>query len=510
MKKMTCLRKTRFFLGIFFTSVLIISCDLELEPRGFTRIDEKLNDVINIESSLVNVYSNLRSSNYYGRDMLALADALADVTIATQNSGRFVGENKNFPNAHFSAGFWEVAYFSIDELNRVLNQISIGVEGATEDQLDKWEGEAKFLRALFLFDLARVYTYIPTAILQEGIVDQGGIPMPLSPKYDLDEIYFNQEPRVTIDENYDQIIRDLNDAIELLEDSNRPVPQFASMAAAQALLSRVALYMGDWETVVAASTAAFTSSVGQFTDGVNYTSGWRSPIHPESIFEVRFHDQSESLGINSSIQSAFTTLVDLAEKNRLGGWGDLVPSPIVLEFFGLRPRQIGNPASNNNNWDVNRNRDIRATLYTTGSGARLGGRQIECTKFLGKNNFSYGDNIPVIRKSEMLLNRMEANFHLGNIEDALSDYMLFKTSRGLEATQVSGEAFLEDVLNERFKEFAFEGHRFFDLKRYGKDIDKRSYLGEEGLIPFSDFRILAPIPASVVQRNPNLNQNRGY
>jgi starch-binding outer membrane protein, SusD/RagB family len=69
---------------------------------------------------------------------------------------------------------------------------------------------------------------------------------------------------------------------------------------------------------------------------------------------------------------------------------------------------------------------------------------------------------------------------------------------------------LEEILIERFKEFAFEGQRFFDLKRNGRDIDKRSFLGPNDFVAFEDFRILAPIPQREVELNSNLNQNRGY
>ncbi|MDX5477240.1 MAG: RagB/SusD family nutrient uptake outer membrane protein, partial [Cyclobacteriaceae bacterium] len=62
---------------------------------------------------------------------------------------------------------------------------------------------------------------------------------------------------------------------------------------------------------------------------------------------------------------------------------------------------------------------------------------------------------------------------------------------------------------ERFKEFAFEGQRFFDMKRYGRDIVK-TYIGANNGLPFEDFKVLPPIPQREVDGNVNLNQNRGY
>jgi hypothetical protein len=225
------------------------------------------------------------------------------------------------------------------------------------------------------------------------------------------------------------------------------------------------------------------------------------------MFEVRFALAEESIGVNESLQTSYTALLNFTNKNSQGGWGDFIPNPTVRGFFGLTPLQIGNPATDNNNWDVTRNTDVRAQLYTTGNTVRGAGRQIECTKFMSKSGFAYADNVPVIRKSEMHLNRAEANFQLKNETAALTELNAFKALRGLPEVTLAGNALLEEILLERFKEFAFEGHRFFDLKRYGRSIVK-SYVGVN--LSFEDFKILPPIPQREVDGNPNIKQNRGY
>ena len=60
---------------------------------------------------------------------------------------------------------------------------------------------------------------------------------------------------------------------------------------------------------------------------------------------------------------------------------------------------------------------------------------------------------------------------------------------------------------ERRVELAFEGHRFFDLKRLGLDIVKAAPVQN---LNFTDFRLLAPIPIREIQANANLKQNTGY
>jgi starch-binding outer membrane protein, SusD/RagB family len=490
--------------------IFLFSCDLELDPRQTKRTTEVLNSSQGMQSALNSVYGRLRSIDHYGRDMFAKSDALSDVGYATGNSGRLVPENDNAPNAHFSSGFWQNCYAAISELNLILDQIEKGVNGATEGQLARWEGEARFLRALYYFDLVKVYSYIPTAVYKEGVVDQGGIPMPLNAVYIADVAFLNELPRSSLTQNYTQIINDLIESVTLLQGSTTQGPQFASSGAASALLSRVALYNGNWQIVLNASNAALNSNMGELLSGEAYIQGWIAPVNPESMFEVRVQTNDESLGKDVSLQATYTTILDLNNKNIRGGWGDLIPSPILLEFFGLEQSQVGNPTSDNNNWDVFRNQDIRAKLYTTGNNQRFARRQIECMKFLGKNGFDYGDNIPVIRKSEMLLNKAEAYYQLGRETEALAELNAFKTLRGLDPVKFERQGILEEILAERFKEFAFEGQRFFDLKRNGKGIDKRSYLSPNDFVAFEDFRILAPIPRREVELNSNLNQNRGY
>ncbi|MDX5338247.1 MAG: RagB/SusD family nutrient uptake outer membrane protein [Cyclobacteriaceae bacterium] len=476
---------------------------LQVDPRQSIDANGALNTPDAVDAALNSVYARLRSVRNYGRDLFAMADALADVGQTTSNSGRLIGENNNQPNAHFQAGFWQNSYYAINEANLIIDGLP-GVQGASAAQLARWEGEAKFLRALYYFDMVKVYSYIPTAIFQGGVTDQGGIPLVTEGVITSGVAFTRQPARATIDEVYTQIYSDLEDAKRLL--TSRGV-QYASSGAASALLSRVALYKGDWAKAVSESTLALSSNVGVVLSGNAYVTGWRAAINPESMFEVRFALAEESIGVNESLQSSYTVLLNLSNKNSQGGWGDFIPNATVRGFFGLTQLQTGTPASDNNNWDVTRNSDIRAQLYTTGNTVRGAGRQIECTKFLSKSGFAYADNVPVIRKSEMHLNRAEANYQLGNTTAALDELNAFKALRGLTPVTLSGQALLDEILLERFKEFAFEGQRFFDLKRYGKPIVKTTPAVN---VQFDDFRILPPIPQREVDGNPNLNQNRGY
>lgn len=492
-------------LSLVLTGTLLVSsCDslVQVDPRQSIDADGALTTPDAMNAALNSVYSKLRSARLYGRDLLAVGDALADIGQTTSNSGRLIGENNNNPGAHF--GTWQIAYFAINEANLILDGIS-KVEGASAAQIARWEGEAKFLRGLYYFDLVKVYSYMPTAIYEQGVIGQGGIPVVTEGVISSGAALSRQTPRSTILEVYAQIYKDLEDAKRLLP-TGRGV-QYGSAAAASALLSRVALYRGDYSKVVTESGLALASNVGTVLSGSAYVNGWRAPVNPESMFEVRFALAEESIGVNESLQSTYTALLNLTNKNSQGGWGDFIPNATVRGLFGLTQVQLGTPATDNNNWDVTRNADVRAQLFTSGNTVRGAGRQIENTKFLSKSGFAYADNVPVIRKSEMHLNRAEANFQLKNEAAALTELNAFKGLRGLPAVTLSGNALLEEILLERLKEFIGEGHRFFDLKRYGRAIVKTT---PAVILAFDDFKFLPPIPQREVDGNPNIKQNRGY
>lgn len=88
----------------------------------------------------------------------------------------------------------------------------------------------------------------------------------------------------------------------------------------------------------------------------------------------------------------------------------------------------------------------------------------------------------------------------------------------------SAELMREAVLHERRLELAFEGYRWFDLMRYGDDYSKLKEVcdgvnikGSESYDsyyqvrkPMDDNHILLPIPTTVLDNNPNIEQNPGY
>ncbi|MCK7558956.1 RagB/SusD family nutrient uptake outer membrane protein [Chitinophaga sedimenti] len=122
-----------------------------------------------------------------------------------------------------------------------------------------------------------------------------------------------------------------------------------------------------------------------------------------------------------------------------------------------------------------------------------------------------------MRLAEAYLIRAEANAKSNNFGAALADLTILRTQRGLGAiTPVPADAaVLDAVLLEKRREFAFEGHRFFDLIRNGKDIVRNfcnnTYTATSGscTIKADANIVVAPIPQTERNVNP-LEQNQGY
>jgi starch-binding outer membrane protein, SusD/RagB family len=483
------MKKILFYtLSLFLIAFSSCSDLLDVSPRASIDAATALTTEEALDATLVGAYDAIQSTNIYGRDLIAIPEVLADNGRATNKSGRLNPEYQNQPNAHM-VNTWGTAYFAINQLNLVIDAApSVKLSDAKRASV---EGQALFLRGLLYFELMKVYAYMPKAVVDAQ--NKGGVPLITKGVLEFKQI--ENTPRAAIDDCYKQIVADLTNAItKLAGTAASRAPYYATKGAAQGILSRVYLYMGDWANAEKIATDALASGIGKFQPTASYITGWRAPSHPESMFELNYLTP-ENIGVNTSLQTTYTTLVEFGNTAKTGGFGDLVPSAALLTLMESEKDTSGKIIL-----------DIRRQLYERGTAGR-GTAEIECTKFFGKSGAVNLDNIPVIRISEMYLTRAEALFNQGKEADALKDLNVIRTRAGLVArtATLTGAALLTEILNQRRLELAFEGHRFFDLKRLGRDITKLPTN-----LPFTDFRILAPLPVREIQTNANLKQNFGY
>ena len=504
-------------------SIIVSSCkkQIEVQPRQSILIDQVFTSKDNINAAITGVYSRLKSLRLYSRDLFAVSDALSENGFATNKSGRLVNEAALVPGAHFAN--WQLDYFAIAEINTLLSRLpSVTlVPAITAAERAAWEGQLYFLRALCYHDLARTYCYEPG--LGVPGQDRGGIPIVTVTPLSIEGAVANLPARSTIDDVYRRIYSDLDSTLTRLNNNSLNAPGLPSLASAQALYARVALYNRDYTRANTMANLSLTTVLSRLTSTSSYLSGWTSQIHPESLFELRLANPAENTGVNESLQTTYTTLRDRGIPTVVQGFGDLVATTTLLQQLGF----LGIAANGSGGTFSSRSDDVRSLLFEAGSTAR-GTARIECTKFIGKNGQPNLDNIPLIRISEILLTRAEARANATNrdgsanasfsIANAVADLVLLKQNRYSSytttqspsdlalATSTTAAPVINEILRQRRLEFAMEGQRWFDFKRTGG----LTGTGLNTKLLYTDFRMLPGIPQREVDNNPNLTQNFGY
>ena len=511
----------KFGLVVIITGLFTTSCEkqLEISPRQSIDASTALSSRDAVEASITAIYARLKNARQYGRDLISHPEALSDNGFATNKSGRLLPEAQNNFGAHFTGTIWTNSYAAINQINLTLETIpTLTLTPAVSAvEKDRWEGQLYFLRALYYFDLVRVYGYIPGAVV--AAQDKGGVPVTTTGISTVEAALAFKPSRGTIDDVYTQIASDLEKADARLLNPGLG-PNLANKAAAQALLARINLYRKNYTEAKKWADLAIGLVASRLSTTANHVSQWRGDTHTETLFQVRFASSAENIGVNESLQTSFTTLVTPGNPLSLGGFGDLVPTLTLLTDLGITLQggmTTGNFAVNA--VVASRSTDVRNLLYEPGSTGR-GPAKVECTKYLGKSGFINLDNVPVIRVAELYLIRAEAQAAAGssvlNLANALADLKTIKTRRYTDYTGSAQEAtdnaatqaqLFEEILRQRRIELAFEGHRFFDLKRLGRDLVKAPHYNP---VAFTDIRILPAIPQADVDGNPNLKQNTGY
>lgn len=478
-------KNIRLIYCLLFVSLLLPSCEklngiLDVIPKQSIDSRIALESPEAIEAAMNSIYAYLMQTSQYGLEIVAIPELLADNTEHTNNPTTYYAHYRNQPGSHMN--IWGSSYSAINEINNILKVLKDPPIGASQEFVETISGQAHFLRALYYHNISKIYGYDPKARVEE--IDYGSVPLITDPVLNMAEITYPE--RATQEQIYNLLYNDLDSAYNALlgKTVNSTTPQYyGSAAAAAALFSRVALYNEDYPTVISEVEKALDISEGNFMSNSNYISGWRSVSLPESIFEVVFKMGDVSDPANYSLRVTFTSRLTL-NSTTFDSRGNVAVAPDLSSKYS--------------------NEDVRRQLLINGLGRNAS--KTEITKYISRTGSNH-DNVPVIRVSELYLNRAEAYYFTHEEDLAINDLNKIRVRAGLDPVPYSltGEDLLNEIDLQRRLELAFEGHRFFDLKRRGKDIVKPI-----GNVRFDEYRILAPIPYSETQRNTNLRQNFGY
>jgi len=410
-------------------------------------------------------------------------------------------------NGRFS-GVWSRHYTGIARANTVIQRID-GVD-ATDEAKTLISAQAKFLRALFYFSLARTFGDVPL-ILEEPTADTD----------------FNVT-RAPLSDVWAQVESDLQDAVAGLpvewDDANKGR---ASRTSALALLAKVHLYQEDWEQAVQFSEQLINLNVHGLTE--NYRDAFRkeNEHNEEDVFSVQYRDTNAGgwgegrdghfLGSRSAPRGIGTDLAPF------GGWSNWVPTEQWVDAFETNDEgeiidsrydgMVLGPGETHPEVEFTMPDTLNAGFTSTG---------YVLTKFWfgpNPNNSIYsGQNIPVIRYAEVLLNYAEALNEVGRGNDAIDALNIIRARADLEPLSygMTQDEILDAVFHERRIEMFWEQSFFSDLNRRGRYMDFiRENRPDYDELPtdapyLQQSPIRFPIPLNELDNNPNMTQNEGY
>lgn len=402
-----------------------------------------------------------------------------------------VGRNYEGTSLSGDNALWDGLYQRINAMNILLHELGNVSQSSEQDKLDalRVEGECLFLRAQFYLVLVNVYA---NAYNPENASTTLGVPLKLTYYVEHDKEKESQFERTPVATVYKQIVADLNASIDCFQKSPQTRSFYrASEEAARLLLSRVYLYMQDWEKAKQAA-GEFLAKKNELLD---YTTSVTVAISEESP-EVLFSQGS------LSIQSDFS-----------GDGGDFCITRDLYQLYDTI--------------------DCRRDLYFAPS-FRSDSLGLSRKYEMGKHR-SYVSDFYMLRTAEGYLNMAEACAMLDDASGA-SDYLNRLRRYRIEDyrdTVYSVNDIIKVVRDERRKELCFEGHRWFDLRRYAVclkspfkkviehvfaiyDVDNKNLLkyGEVYLLNEDDLAYTFAIPKSVLEFDigmpDNLREKRTY
>lgn len=460
---------------------LLSSCSDFLDLKPFSSVNDKtaITNVQQATAALTGVYDGMQATEYYGRNFMVFGDVLTEnISVPAKNSGRFLTEASwqvLKANADVT-DFWNRAYSTINRANNVINAkvtFDVNNEAAEKKEFDQIKGEALALRAMFHFDLVRMFAqnYGFTA-------DASHVGVPYVTKHDQNAL----PARNTVKEVYTNIIKDLNDALPLLEGRSFQdaslAPYIMSPMVVKAILARVYLTMNDFASAKTQAIDVIDNGGFSLLSNAQYASSWSALNNSESIFTLSFNN------------------VDYNGTNGLGyifleaGYGDMNANPVLYNLY---------PAT-----------DVRKQMFNKGVTSGKTSNYYS-KKFPGFGGVPGLDNINIIRLSEIYLIAAEACAKTADEPNAIK-YLNKIRTRGLpeiDAT-VTGNALITEILLEKRKELAFEGQYFFDLKRLKMDVKGARINNANVLVSYPNDMLAWPIPERETDVNPNMKQNPGY
>ena len=579
MKKMIIYLATMLLAAMTFTGCY----DLETYPGDKVNEGTFYKTGDHAHQGLMGIYGMLRLNEAYGYQFCF--DHLGDIAYGYNYYMMFLAtytDRDGTIQAHL-----QTFYDGIHRVNTFIRSVK-GMGGIiTDEQINEYVAEAKFLRAMFYFSLTDLF---------------GGVPY-YDESTNVNEEFMNlKQPRSSLEEVRAHILEDLDEAIKYL-----PVEHAASeygratKGAAYALRGKVYLYDKEWQSAINDFEEIVYNKSNNYgydldDDYARVFKLYNGAKSPETVFSI----QNKS-GVGTEYGMQIQALMGC--RGAYGScWNNTVPSTQLVDMYEFKD---GRPF----NWDeifpgyntmTPEQRKELLSVEMDGAGAIVGLREADTAKILSaytcrdprlmatvivpyshymgnigrttnvdlifaldhnlsgnanggtiQNNAGWvsylyrkfvteGDQggaisnrlhtpfaFPLIRFADVLLMLSEAYNEAGQLDKAVTEFNKVRTRVGMpglnsgpEWMVVSNkEQMAERIRKERAVEFAGEGLRFSDLRRWGYEIahktlnnvDAVNIYGEPIYTHlFTERDMLWPIPGVERERNDALTQNPGW
>jgi starch-binding outer membrane protein, SusD/RagB family len=518
------MKKLYIIATVLFT-LSFMACDIERAPFQDLADEKVFADELGVEAAALGTYALLKTNEFmrpyhfhgeFGGDNIALSGATTDHLYYMYNF-------QHTPTNYHLNSLWSMCYRGIVNANKVISKAKEGT-----GRMNHVIGEMYYLRAFFYFNLVsiwgRPYNQNPTTNL--------GVPIILDAEPDMN----NLPPRAKVKEVYDLIESDLLKAAQMMSTFTRVKSEYsiyASEQAANALLSRLYLYMDNNAKAEEYATKVISSNKFSLIQGTAYETypKLKPEDNPEVIFACKAIKDKDDYGWYA-FGGMYSTINGV-------GWGEMYASEPFRELLGRNPTdrrhkfivpQYVNDASGNpvywisyvytktspvgskmfQTYNVTQNNGVWEYSY---NGTKTVKTEVVDGKTLYYINAAEGANVtektyvklerrmevrngypkyfvikcsnqedqpqlfsPIIsRLAEMYLNRAEARSKTGNETGALADINIIRQRANIPAYTVVpvGKTILDIVLEERQLELAFESHRRYDIFRNGLTLDRR-------------------------------------
>jgi len=439
--------------------------EIPANPPSLISQQEVFADSASTMSAVAGVYTYNPGNGFaYSDGNLTLCTALSADELTTSISSdaqQFYTYTLTPLNAVVTGNLWPFPYQSIYQVNAVLSGVAnnSALSAAFQKQIT---GEMEFVRALYYFNLVNMF---------------GGVPLVTTTSYSATD----RLPRATTTVIYAQIKADLTDAEKKLT-ATYPSPGRLrpNLYTAVALLAKVDLYLGNWQSAYTEANSVINSGLYSVAD-----------VPLNSVFLAGSNEAIWQLPANSQ----FSVNSDAA--HFLPPYAGATPNYLVttplLNAFETGDQRlqnwIGSTSVNNQ------------TLYYP-------------NKYKNLDPSVTTEDQMILRLGEMYLIRAEAAAHLNNLTQALADINIIRKRAGLlssTADVTSSTAILNAVMHERQTELFCEwGNRWFDLKRnVTLATSAATVLGAEKT-GYTANAALYPLPQTQIQLDNLLIQNPGY